>query len=129
MKRILVIGNCGAGKTLFSKNLAHKLKLPLIHLDHLFWQPNWKEYNLNEFDQILQLELEKPTWIMDGNYNRTLSTRIKYADTVIHLNYSRWACLYRIVKRWLNQEQQADGCKAKIDLPFLWYVFYKYPKK
>ena len=39
MKRILVIGCCGAGKSTFSKELSAKLNLPLVDLDRLFWKP------------------------------------------------------------------------------------------
>ena len=129
MKRILVIGSCGAGKSYLSKALSQKLNLPLIHLDHLFWEPNWKQRSREDFDRRLQTELNKSEWIMDGNYNRTLPTRLRYADTVIHLNYNRWVCLYRVIKRWMAQELHAKGCPSKIDLPFLWYVFHGYPTK
>ena len=128
MQKILVIGNCGAGKTYFAIQLAKKLGLPAVHLDSLFWLPNWIQREQNDFDRLLQTELEKPRYIMDGNYNRTLPIRLQYADTVIHLNYNRWVCLCRVFKRWFLKEGHAQGCKSKIDLPFLWYVFYKYPK-
>ncbi|HAG53115.1 MAG TPA: topology modulation protein, partial [Alphaproteobacteria bacterium] len=84
MKRILIIGSSGAGKSTFSKKLAKKLKTNNIHLDHLFWLPEWKERNKEDFDKLLAKELIKDRWIMDGNYHRTLSKRLRYADTVIH---------------------------------------------
>lgn len=129
MKRILVIGSCGAGKSVFSTLLSKKLTLPLIHLDHLFWLPNWQQADIGSFDNKLHKKLNKNTWIIDGNYNRTLSKRIGYADTVIYLNYNRWVCLFRVLKRWLNKKEQSEGCQATINIKFLWYVFYGYPKK
>ena len=58
MKRIIVIGGNGSGKTTFSLELAKKLKIPLIHLDQYFWKGNWENMSNNEFDSFLiQLEL------------------------------------------------------------------------
>lgn len=128
MQKILIIGNCGAGKTCFAIQLAKKLGLPVVHLDSLFWLPDWVQRERDDFDKLLQTELEKPRWLMDGNYNRTLPLRLQYADTVIHLNYNRWICLYRVIRRSFLKEEHAQGCQSKIDLSFLWYVFYKYPQ-
>lgn len=128
MQRILVIGNCGAEKTYFSKTLAKKLDLPVVHLDSIFWLPNWVQRDKGDFDRLLQAELVKPRWLIDGNYKRTLPLRVQYADTVIHLNYNRWICLYRVIKRSFQKEEHAKGCPSKIDFSFFWYVFYKYPK-
>ena len=60
MQRILLIGNAGAGKTTFAKHLAQKLHLPLVHLDNLYWRGDWDHLSRDEFDAILQSELEKP---------------------------------------------------------------------
>lgn len=130
MKRILVIGNAGSGKTTFAQALAQKLNLPLIHLDQLFWLTDWEQREQAEFDQLLLNELKKEAWVMDGNYARTLPFRIEYADTVIFLDFNRWICTWRVIKRWIYpQEDQALGCPQKLDLPFLKYVFWDYPEK
>jgi adenylate kinase family enzyme len=130
MKRILVIGCCGAGKSTFSKELSAKLNLPLVHLDRLFWQPGWIEQEELVFAELLQAELERAEWIIDGNYLRNLPLRLEYADTVILLDLNRWICTWRVLKRWLAQEgYQAVGCPQKVDLPFLQYVFWDYPQR
>lgn len=38
MKKILVIGSPGAGKSTFSRRLQKKINLPIIYLDQLFWR-------------------------------------------------------------------------------------------
>lgn len=127
MKRILVIGCCGAGKSTFSQWLSARLNLPLVHLDRLFWKPGWNEQESAIFRDLLQVELECDAWIIDGNYLSTLPLRLKYADTVIWLDFNRWICTYRVLKRWLIQEgYQAEGCPQKVDLPFLKFVFWDY---
>jgi adenylate kinase family enzyme len=43
MKKVLVIGCCGAGKSTFSRKLHHIINLELIHLDQYYHKPNWEE--------------------------------------------------------------------------------------
>lgn len=54
MQRILIIGNAGSGKSTFARQLAQKLKLPLVHLDQNYWQGNWEHLSREEFDAFLQ---------------------------------------------------------------------------
>ena len=102
MKRILIIGNAGSGKTTFAKALAKKTQLPLIHLDRLFWCGEWEHLSRDEFDTILQKELEKPEWIIDGNFGRTIPHRLKYCDTVFYFDLPTITCLWsstvRVIK-------------------------------
>ena len=55
MRRILVIGCCGAGKSVFSRKLGEKLGLPVVPLDRLFWLPGWRERPREEFDALLEM--------------------------------------------------------------------------
>ena len=127
MQRILVIGCCGAGKSTFAKELSSKLNLPLVQLDRLFWKPGWIEQEERVFAELLQSELDRDEWIVDGNYLKSLPLRLEYSDAVIFLDLNRWICTWRILKRWLLREgYQADGCPQKVDLPFLKYVFWDY---
>ena len=129
MKRILVIGCCGAGKSILSCALGEKLHLPVVHLDRLFWLPGWRERPAPEFDALLEKELARDQWIIDGNYLRTLPYRLLFADTVIFLQYSRLCCLTSVIRRWIRYygdvrpDLDSTGCREKIDLPFLHYVW------
>ena len=72
MKKVLVIGCCGAGKSTFSKTLQSILKLELIHLDQYYHKPNWEEPEKEQWEGIVNNLVQKPSWIMDGNYKGTL---------------------------------------------------------
>ena len=83
MKKIIVIGCPGSGKTTFSLKLAEKIKLPLFHLDAIWHKPDRTHITREEFDARLIEILALDEWIIDGNYSRTVETRIKACDTVV----------------------------------------------
>ena len=102
--------------------------MPVVHLDQLFWHPGWVESTKDEIDAKILEELGKPRWIMDGNYNRTLPLRLEKCDTVIYLDFSRFACLLGVLKRVLTtygtvRPDMAEGCPERFDLEFLQWVW------
>ncbi len=128
MKRVLVVGCCGAGKTVLSLKLGEKLHLPVYHLDQLWWLPGWVEDSTDHFDRQLAAVLSQETWIMDGNYNRTLPERLRYADTVIWLDYPRRVCLLRALKRiarfhGTTRPDMTCGCPERFDWEFFRYIW------
>ena len=128
MERILIIGCGGAGKSTLARQLGEKLGLPVVHLDRLFWKPGWVESGKEEIDAKIMEELEKPQWIMDGNYNRTLPQRVQYCDTIIYLDFSRTACLLGVLKRVITnygtvRPDMGEGCPERFDLEFLRWVW------
>lgn len=128
MKRILVIGCPGAGKSTLSMELSKRLKLPLYHLDKLFWLPGWVSVQRDVFDKTIRDILNQETWIIDGNYSRTLLTRATYADTILYLDFPPHLCLYRAVKRVVTswgrtRPDMADNCPERLDWKFLSYIW------
>ncbi len=128
MERVLIIGCGGAGKSTLARQLGDKLNLPVVHLDKLFWHPGWVESSQEEIDEKIRIELQKPQWIMDGNYNRTLPERIKHCDTIIYMDFSRLACLFGVVKRVITtygtvRPDMGEGCPERIDFDFLKWVW------
>ena len=128
MQRIVIIGSGGAGKSTLARQLGEKLRLPVVHLDQLFWKPGWVEVTREEFDEKLALELAKPAWIMDGNFNRTIPQRLERCDTVIYLDFHRVTCLLGVLKRIITsygktRPDMAEGCPERFDLDFLKWVW------
>ena len=128
MQRIILIGCGGAGKSTLARKMGEVLDIPVVHLDKLFWKPNWVETSREEFDALLAQELAKDKWIMDGNFNRTMPERIKRCDTIIYLDFSRVACLMGVVKRVITtygtvRPDMGEGCPERIDFEFMKWVW------
>ncbi len=128
MKRIVVIGSGGSGKSTFSRRLGEKLDIPVVHLDRLYWMAGWQRRPTGEWLGALSRELEREAWVMDGNFGATRRLRLERADTVIFLDLPRYLCMYRILKRTLlyrsgNRPDMADGCRERFDPEFIAWVW------
>lgn len=124
----MIIGCGGSGKSTLARNLGKKMSIPVIHLDKLFWRAGWKSISDKEFDTLLHNELIKDYWIIDGNFNRTISERLGRCDTVIYLDFSRVRCLFGVIKRVLKNYGQTrsdmgENCPEKFDMEFLKWIW------
>jgi adenylate kinase family enzyme len=129
MKRILVIGCCGAGKSKFALKLKGKTEINVIHLDKYYWKPNWVETLRDNWNEIVRNMIKEDEWIIDGNYTSTLEMRIERADTVYYFDFPIWRCLIRIFRRIIlsklgieKRGDMAEGCPEKFDANFIKYV-------
>lgn len=93
MKKIIVIGCSGSGKSVFARKLSAKTNIPLYYLDMIWHKPDRTTITEKEFDEQLAMLLQKEEWIVDGNYQRTLEMRLKECDTVFLLDIPTQICL------------------------------------
>jgi adenylate kinase family enzyme len=133
MQRVLVIGSGGSGKTTLSKRLGSLLKLPVIHLDLLYWSPGWVEPDKAQWSETVRKVIAEKTWVLDGNYSGTLAERIDAADTVVFLDVSRFVCSWRVLRRMAKyrgktRPDMPDGCLERLNLSFLLWIW-NYPSR
>ena len=110
MKRVLVIGCPGSGKSRFSRALAERTKLPLCHLDMLFWNADKTTVSRDIFRERLSSILVGEEWIIDGNYLSTMEWRMSFADTVFFFDFPVDLCLRGVRER---------RGKARPDMPWI----------
>ena len=111
-RRVLVTGMAGSGKSTFSRSLAAKTGLPVIHLDLHFWKPGWVAPSQLEWREKQSGLLAGDAWIADGNYHETLDLRLERADTVVFLDTPWWVCAGRAFLRGLRKPvgEMPEGC-------------------
>ena len=127
--KIAVLGYSGAGKSTLARALSSALTLPCLHLDQVHWLPGWTERAQEESRQIVEEFLEQNTsWIIDGNYSRTMEMRLAKCDTVIYLDFNRWACLRGMCQRVFGnygkaRPDMAQGCPERFDPAFVKWIW------
>jgi adenylate kinase family enzyme len=128
VKRVLVTGNAGAGKTTFAQQLAAQSGLPYFGLDTVVWRPGWQKASPGE---RLEAELSiagKEGWIVDG----VSDVLLEIADTIVFLDLPRPQCMLRVAWRSLpylfrSRPGLPDRCPEIMILPKVSKIIWRYP--
>lgn len=110
MKKIIVIGCSGSGKTTFAEKLRDKIGIELFYLDAIWHRPDRTHVSREEYDARLSEILALDSWIIDGNYSRTIETRMAACDTVLLFDLPVDVCLEGAISRL---------GKARYDMPWI----------
>ena len=110
MKKVIVIGCPGSGKTTFAEKLNKRTGLPLFYLDAIWHKPDRTHISREEYDERLVEILELEEWIIDGNYSRTLEVRMQASDTIFLFDLPTEVCLQGATERL---------GKARYDVPWI----------
>lgn len=118
MKKVIVIGCPGSGKSTFSKALHKITGIALCHLDMMFWNGDKTTVEKSVFYHRLANTIQKDEWIIDGNYGSTMELRMRSCDTVVFLDYPLDVCLEGIKERkgkfrsdmpWVETDGEDEG--------------------
>lgn len=127
MKKIIVIGCPGGGKSTFARALRDKTGLPLYCLDMIWHKPDKTNVSREEFDYRLAEILSTDEWIIDGNYNRTLEIRLKECDTVFLLDFPTEVCLNGVESRIGKKREDMPWIEEEFDPEFREWIV-NFPK-
>lgn len=133
--KIAIIGYSGSGKSTLAKKLSEIYNCPLLYLDTIQFEANWKIRDIDEGRLMVGEFLKNDSWVIDGNYREFLQEkRLQDADKIIFMNFPRRICFPQAFKRYLHyknktRESMADGCNEKFDLEFIKWLLFEGRKK
>lgn len=122
MKKVIVIGCPGSGKSTFARALSETTGLPLYYLDMMYWNADRTQVEKAVFRARLSEALAKECWIIDGNYGSTMALRLEAADTVFFLDYPTEVCLEGIRDRMGKPRPDMPWVEESEDAEFLEFV-------
>ena len=122
LKKAIVIGSPGSGKSTFARKLKDMTGLPLYHLDMIWHKPDKTNITRDEFDVKLIRILNQDKWIIDGNYQRTIGLRLEYCDTVFLLDYPVDVCLEGVKSRLGKKRSDMPWFETELDDEFKQFI-------
>jgi adenylate kinase family enzyme len=135
VKRVVVQGTSGSGKTTVARTLAGRLGVAYVELDALNHGPNWSEASDDELRQRVLAAIDgRDDWVVDGNYERKFGDLVlERADTVVWLDLPLRVCLARLWRRtsgrirddvelWNGNKESWRGVLWGRDSLFAWTV-------
>lgn len=127
MKRIIIVGTSGCGKTSLGRYLSAKLNIELVELDDFYWLPNWIKRDKDEFRALLEKAADKESWIIAGNQSKFRDLFWPKADLIIWLDLPLLTLLWRVFKRgickWISREVICNGNRQTLSQLF-YLMFY-----
>ncbi len=108
MRRIVVFGTTGSGKSWLAERLAAERGLHLVELDALFWGPEWQPAPLDLFRHRVDCETRDGGRVAVGIYGQVRDIVWQRADTLVWLDLPlplvMWRLLTRTIRRIATRE-------------------------
>ncbi len=128
MKRIMIVGQPGAGKSTLATILGTRTGLPVVHIDKIHWMPGWNERPKAEKISMMRQAEKQPEWIIEGGLSQTWDSRVARADLLIVLAFPLWLRAWRVFRRTLLHHGQSRpdlpaNCPERFDREFWVWIW------
>jgi adenylate kinase family enzyme len=131
MRRVVVGGSTGSGKSTFARALARRMGVPVIELDALRHGPNWTDTPDDRFRELVDARTLGDSWVVDGNYQMVRDLTWGRADTLVWLDFSLPLILWRLFLRtnrrifrrevlWNGNRERFANAYLSTDSLYLW---------
>jgi len=108
MRRVVILGRGGAGKSVLARQLSELTGIPAVELDGLFWRPGPVPGPDEEWLARHRDIVAGERWIIDGDlgpHDVALTSRLAAADTIILLDFGFARCAWRTLRRGREQAE------------------------
>jgi adenylate kinase family enzyme len=128
MRRVMIIGQPGAGKSTLARELGAITRLPVFHIDHIHYDRGWAERPGSEKDRLVAEVHAREAWIFEGGRSSSWGERLARADTLIWLDLPLGVRLLRVLRRTARywgrvRPDLPEGCRERLDPAFLRYIW------
>lgn len=128
MKRVMIVGQPGSGKSRLAHLLGNATGLPIVHMDQIHWTSGWVERDWDEKTRMCLEIHARDAWIFEGGHSATWPDRLNRCDTLIWLDYPLWLRTIRVFRRTLKDygKTRADlpeGCPERFDPEFYRFIW------
>lgn len=128
MKKIVIVGISGTGKSTFARALHEKTGMPLFHMDSIIWNKNWQETSSKEIGGRLNEIARKDAWIVEGWLDTYSERLLADAHVIFYLDYPGYLAAWGGLMRWVKHRggkrpELPQGCNESFNLAFLKAIF------
>lgn len=130
-QRILIYGVTGSGKSTLAEQVGLKTGLPVVLVDELMWEPDWKELDRESQRAKISEVLTQECWVMDSAYGKWTDLVLPHVQLMVALDYPRWVSFWRLLKRSVlrvglrqkscNGNQESLRKLVSLDSILLWH--------
>jgi len=112
MKRAVVIGNSGGGKSTLARRLSSAWQCRHVEIDDLLWQPGWELTPVEIYNAEHALLIAEENWIIDGlGRLDSIPERLARATDIVVVDMPLW------MHFWLAAERQVRWSTGAIENP------------
>ncbi|MBU2862477.1 hypothetical protein KO489_01325 [Reinekea forsetii] len=114
MKRIVILGNGGSGKSYLGEELSGKIECNYISLDDLFWEPGG--FNIKRSPEHVDADIDRhkvqDSWVVEGVFGGLAEKFIPYSDLLIVLSIEWEVCKASMLSR--SKPGQTESSLAEL---------------